>query len=482
VIPLRERWNKPARLRTLLNRAHTRARRPSRNGADSKDPTHIEACSQCANPASQVGFHTQGCPVCAALHAIQNASSPVHRATSARTAGGKNTTSVFCVLVFQENGIWDASQVLWQNSLTNTHADCNTDFALDPSLASPAHLPHIFFPDRADTPPQNPLSTSNSPPLPHRLTSDTEQDALCLMDAISALSSKLTRNEIAATACRHIRKISHSDYAALLLKDPEGHLCVTGANPREPHPGPVDTPFFCSAAHAITSGKTVIERLPNKLVLAVPLRGISDQEGALQIGFSLQDPNPDKRIVELCEAISTQTGIALTRALRAEEFERLAHTDPLTGLPNRRKLLVQLEEAATQATRDQTSLSVAMIDMDHFKQYNDIYGHDAGDQLLCSFGSFLIQELTASPVPGCFGAVAGRYGGEEFLLCFPTTKEIATTATQHLLNKWRENPTRTTFSAGVSAHRQGESMRELVKRADISLYEAKKVRNQVTTA
>lgn len=99
---------------------------------------------------------------------------------------------------------------------------------------------------------------------------------------------------------------------------------------------------------------------------------------------------------------------------RQEAMRQLAETDPLTGLLNRRALGERLEREVERARRDGTSLTCAMIDLDHFKAANDKFGHQAGDRVLIQFAELLRREQRSVDV-------VARYGGEEFIVLLPET-------------------------------------------------------------
>jgi diguanylate cyclase (GGDEF)-like protein len=144
---------------------------------------------------------------------------------------------------------------------------------------------------------------------------------------------------------------------------------------------------------------------------------------------------------------------ALTEALRAS-----AHTDPLTGLANRRDLDLQLERAGEGYT-------LVLCDLDHFKRFNDEHGHLAGDRLLSDFGVLLRAMLRE-------GDLAARYGGEEFALLLPETDpEQARVVLRRLHEKWALLRPDVTFSSGVAAWSSGVDT--TIEAADQALYAAK---------
>ena len=188
------------------------------------------------------------------------------------------------------------------------------------------------------------------------------------------------------------------------------------------------------------------------------------------------------------EAELTKTHASLEALNRT--LERLAMQDGLTGLANRRQFDVALQNEFSRATRHASALALIMVDVDCFKQYNDIYGHAAGDDCLRTI-SHLIRDLTARRP----GDLAARYGGEEIAVLLPNTDvfhavEIADnirSAIRGLEIEHSGNPTGfVTISAGVDAQipiRGASEPTELILAADKALYEAKSTgRNRVLAA
>jgi diguanylate cyclase (GGDEF)-like protein len=151
--------------------------------------------------------------------------------------------------------------------------------------------------------------------------------------------------------------------------------------------------------------------------------------------------------------------------------ERLAVSDELTRLPNRRATQEVLATATSHARRGLLPVTIAMLDLDHFKQINDTLGHAAGDAVLEGFAEVSRKLLRE-------GDVLGRWGGEEFLLILPgASPEQAQAALQRLQAAVRDTllPDRpVTFSAGVAPHRGAEAAETVLQRADAAMYEAKR--------
>ncbi|OWW18239.1 sensor domain-containing diguanylate cyclase [Noviherbaspirillum denitrificans] len=171
-------------------------------------------------------------------------------------------------------------------------------------------------------------------------------------------------------------------------------------------------------------------------------------------------------------------------ALEAQLREQ-ANRDPLTGLFNRRFFDATLEREIARCKRDGHSLSVVMIDVDHFKKINDTYGHQAGDEVLRLLGSILGEGVRASDV-------VCRFGGEEFLVLLPS---MGTQAAQERAEQWRiafsttsvllsRDKIGATFSAGIATYPDNCPQPEaLVECADASLYCAKKEgRNRIVVS
>jgi len=150
--------------------------------------------------------------------------------------------------------------------------------------------------------------------------------------------------------------------------------------------------------------------------------------------------------------------------LQAHQLRRLARVDELTGLPNRRSWSSELPQAVERARRDAVPLVVAMIDLDHFKRFNDDYGHPAGDRLLKGAAAAWTTELRAVDQ-------LARYGGEEFIALFPGA--TGAEAVEVLDRLRAATPAGQTFSAGAAVWDGTETSDELIVRADKALYEAK---------
>ena len=152
-------------------------------------------------------------------------------------------------------------------------------------------------------------------------------------------------------------------------------------------------------------------------------------------------------------------------------LEVMTRTDRLTGLANRRRLEEALTTEVLRARRYGKPFSVILLDIDHFKDVNDVFGHQAGDNVLIAIAGLLTRTARETDV-------VGRYGGEEFLLVCPETETPVVAALAERLRKEfaaTDFPLvgRVTSSFGVAEFTQGDSMESLLERADQALYRAK---------
>ncbi len=160
---------------------------------------------------------------------------------------------------------------------------------------------------------------------------------------------------------------------------------------------------------------------------------------------------------------------------RAENLGRLAITDPLTRMMNRRGITVALLDAMAQSERYNAPLCVAMADLDHFKPINDTHGHKVGDQILTELAGILSDALRMPDK-------VGRYGGEEFLIILPHTTLVGGRKIAERLragvHRWefaadKDTKLKLTVSVGLTQFRKGEDLEQLLARVDKAMYAAK---------
>jgi len=195
-----------------------------------------------------------------------------------------------------------------------------------------------------------------------------------------------------------------------------------------------------------------------------------------------------KTLTEATRLVQTQSSVMEKRLNEStSEVQRLqqsldvvrrdAMTDALTGLANRKAWDEGIEAAVTQAARSGKPLSVAILDIDHFKRFNDTWGHQTGDQVIRYVAS-VIGRLGEPP------RLAARYGGEEYAIALPgdTAENTATLldtlrleiASRCLKRRsTNEELGAVTVSIGIAQYHRGESAPSLVERADLALYASK---------
>jgi two-component system cell cycle response regulator len=215
-----------------------------------------------------------------------------------------------------------------------------------------------------------------------------------------------------------------------------------------------------------------------------PLKSGESVVGTLVCGSRSPDALPEAAQKELA-MLALQAAEALVRTRLYAQAERLATTDGLTGLLNRRTFNAQLHGRLREAERYQRPLSLILIDVDHFKQVNDGYGHPAGDAVLRSVADLLTRQARETDI-------VARYGGEEMALILPETDARGALAIAERIRKSvggahhrsEQGNLRVTISAGISTWPGGgESGEELLEAADKALYRAKQAgRNRVFAA
>jgi diguanylate cyclase (GGDEF)-like protein len=226
--------------------------------------------------------------------------------------------------------------------------------------------------------------------------------------------------------------------------------------------------------------------------ICIPLIANGDAIGTLSIQNDdllspVSDPEPDSdsfaRHRQLAAAVAEHIAVAVANLNLREALRLEAVRDSLTGLYNRRYMQEFLERELHSARRKRRPLAVMMLDLDHFKRYNDNFGHSAGDQALAAVGETLSRCVRAEDI-------ACRYGGEEFALILPECSlQQATVRAEEIRKRLREYSTQEarealTVSIGVAAFVETTDRVDLLlKFADDALYQAKRTgRDRVVVA
>lgn len=207
----------------------------------------------------------------------------------------------------------------------------------------------------------------------------------------------------------------------------------------------------------------------------VPMLAKGQVVGLLYLNRLNLDPFPAAQTT-LAITVAEQIALTLENLRLIETLQHHATQDPLTGLFNRRYMSEMLDQVLQRAHHGHYGVSLIMLDLDHFKTLNDMFGHQAGDTVLRDFSVFLKGFIRGTDV-------ACRYGGEEFMLILPGTcldiayrrAEKIRRGLKYLKMQHGDQPlTALTVSAGVAAFpQQGNTAESLIKAADVALYQAK---------
>ncbi len=324
-----------------------------------------------------------------------------------------------------------------------------------------------------------------------------------LYDAVEGLDRELDLDGLARDACRRARAVAGASGAVLAAWDAErtsGRILAVDGTPAPALVGEEiagDDSFLSLALR----NATVLPRDDLKRRGRYPLYvadGPSDAGsaiiapvlidgrpiGGLAVEFAARRGFSEGDVLRL-KTLARYLGPSLRNAFEFGAVRARSLTDPLTGLPNRRSTERALASAIAVAERSGGAYAVALLDIDHFKQVNDRYGHDVGDQVLRTIGRVIRDSLRP-------GDHAGRWGGEEFLVVLPSTGIEDAGAVVERIRRGVERTEMTrpdgtlavTLSAGVSAFPDSVAAADdVVSSADAALYRAKRSgRNAVVRA
>ena len=209
-------------------------------------------------------------------------------------------------------------------------------------------------------------------------------------------------------------------------------------------------------------------------VVLIPVVLEDDLKGILLLGSSTQ-LNMEKDSMSRCVDLAGRFAVALASAEREEALYRQAHFDELTGLPNRQLLKDRLEQQIVQSRRDQHTGALLYLDLDRFKEINDIYGHSVGDVVLAQAAERIVGETRDSDT-------VSRLGGDEFVVVMPhveSESQVRLAATRLLERLTESFSVRgdnhfVTASIGIVLFPDdGDSVETLLKNADAAMYRAK---------
>lgn len=277
--------------------------------------------------------------------------------------------------------------------------------------------------------------------------------------------------------CAASARVTRADTVALWEPSTDGTSLILTASARRP-PTQRLLPFVAvpsGAARAFASGERVLaekhEPVPEFHGAGHTPAGclwqpiMRDEVPVAVLAFYWRDPLPDESPLTLGSLLAAEVAVTLGRVDLLSRLESIARTDDLTGLPNRRSWEEELPREVSRAQREGRPLCVAMLDLDHFKDFNDENGHQAGDRLLKQAAAAWANELRATDF-------LARYGGEEFALALPSCPPDEARIVVERLRL--ATPHGQTASAGIAFWDGMETSDQLLGRADSALYEAKR--------
>ncbi|HKU66866.1 MAG TPA: GGDEF domain-containing protein [Candidatus Baltobacteraceae bacterium] len=245
---------------------------------------------------------------------------------------------------------------------------------------------------------------------------------------------------------------------------------------------PKDSPLAAAGVvDGAIAGYEEDDRLPHGAVrgtyLLAPLREHARVVNVLYADTLREDVEPADAAAGVAYALEIAGIVRANLALAAErdrlvtELDRLARTDSLTGLPNRRVLEERLEEELHRSARSRRPFALAIVDMDHFKSINDTFGHPAGDEALQSFANVLRAQARQADF-------VARFAGDEFAMVLidvdpPKARTILDRMVEAVRAVQLSNDARLSASVGATLSYPVDSAESIVERADAALYQAK---------
>ncbi|HEY6761885.1 MAG TPA: diguanylate cyclase [Baekduia sp.] len=300
------------------------------------------------------------------------------------------------------------------------------------------------------------------------------------LSALAEVTSRLARGlddaDVRDQLCQAALKVAGASEAMLLVAAGEDALVVSGATRPEwrdlrVEPGATSLalaayrarePRF--AADTAAEGWTVAAEHGIRSAFMQPIVLDGRCLGVLSVLWTEHRPALETRTERLLGLLAHEASTAFARTALFARLAQQSRTDALTGVLNRRALDDELHLALLNARRDAKLVSVAVLDLDHFKAYNDTYGHAAGDALLKAACAAWGDTLRA-------GDVLARFGGEEFVVVLPG---CAAPDAGALIDRLRAvTPSGQTCSAGIATWDGDEAAGDLLERADRALYRAK---------
>ncbi len=311
------------------------------------------------------------------------------------------------------------------------------------------------------------------------------------LEAVASVARQAVGGDARTSVCEAARTITGAAVAILMEPDGHGHLVSSSMVGLDRGPARVNlaaAPQLASV-QAFTTGEPVFvataignpavppgmagEGGTRSILFQPVVRGLGTV-GVLVVAWDRPVAGPSEREAATIALLAIEAGSIIERADLVARLERQAATDELTGLPNRRSWERELPRELARARRTGTALTVAMLDLDHFKAFNDANGHQAGDRLLRGAAAAWWQQLRETDV-------LARYGGEEFAIALPAAG--AGDAAVVLERIRSVVPEGQSCSVGLAQWDGDESPEALLRRSDDALYAAKAAgRDQIVVA
>lgn len=299
----------------------------------------------------------------------------------------------------------------------------------------------------------------------------------------AVLSSEFELEGLGEAALDELLRQSGADAGAILLVREDGVEPLAAHGLR----GTADLAASDHVRRALRHGRVEILAVPapevviDSVLLGQPAREIvvapiAFKSVPLGVAVLASAAGFDRDALPLLEQFRADLGLAVNNALAHDRLERLAAVDPLTDAYNRRFGLARLQEEYSRAVRAEGPLGILMIDLDHFKSVNDVYGHVVGDRVLRAVARACRRVIRE-------GDVLVRYGGEEFLVLLPGAgagdvaqigERIRRAVSETTVAEGDQRIGVTVSLGGTTYQESGSSSPEsLVAQADVALYEAK---------
>ena len=284
--------------------------------------------------------------------------------------------------------------------------------------------------------------------------------ASSLLDAVRRLNESLDPSRVLVRVCEEATRVLDAGHAVLYLATADGELRAEAT-----YGGPAQAIGETAGPGEGLVGRVAEGGTPVAAdgALAVPLRWDGRLRGALMVGHAAGRPATREQI-ELLEAFADLAASACRNASAHTELALSARTDALTGCLNHAAMHDALHRELERARRDGHDLSLVIVDLDDFKQVNEVHGHPAGDEVLRRVGQALRQSVRA------YDFVA-RYGGDEFAIVAVDADEA--TATEVARRALEAVGPAATATAGVAQARKDDSPGALIARADAALLHGK---------